>query len=212
MLITGANDSVVTEQAYWNILFVVCCFQGLTDAFLEATKFMFAACDNSISVAVDGVAAKGLPQYTIWPTVYSVDVPAMAQLIALSVSARSTGMMMTMTNPSAMIGFVANTSVVSDASWKCTTSTPPTGWMLPTFDDTWWSQGPVGDQFLQQTLAMTCDLNSCTQCNPKAKWLGYSNNFNIIGSPLKFYCRLHLPREEGNLFKNFKKIKFLIQI
>lgn len=167
-----------------------------TNAYLDAKTFMFAAFDNSITVYVDGVQATGLPQYTVWPTVYSVDIPPMSSVIALVVKAEYLGMFK-IAYPSALLSYLANTTISYD-TWKCTKSTPPTGWVLSSYSDASWGSAPVADPLLVQALMTIFQENLCTQCDPEASWVGYVNI--LPGTPYTFYCRILLPFEPGNIY------------
>lgn len=157
---------------------------------------MFGAFTNNIQVFIDGINCSfGLPQYTSWPTIYSVEIPSMARIVALSVQAKSIAW------PSALIAFIANTSVVSGYSWKCKKDSAPGLWAQPSFNDSLWSPGPVADSDLVDFLMTLFGEQRCTVCDPTASWLGYIN----ILYPIKFYCRVHLPVEEGKTSAQINK-------
>ena len=61
--------------------------------------------------------------------------------IGLSIDSRVIGVHIT-DEDSVHIGFIAkvSTGVVSDMSWKCTTSTPSKEWSMPDYKDDYWMQ------------------------------------------------------------------------
>lgn len=154
---------------------------------------MFGAFDNNIQVFIDGINSSfGLPQYTSWPTIYSVQIPPMARVLALSIQAKNNGLS---TSPSALLAFVVNTTVVSGYSWRCKKgSVPAEGiWTQPSFNDSLWSPGPVANTALVNLLMGLFGEQRCTVCDPTASWLGY---VNVLSATI-FYCRVYLPVEEG---------------
>ena len=125
--------------------------------------------DNECNVYADGDEV--LASYT-WDEAHSVSLDEACVLAIFAIN-----------GDGGDAGILASTStgVVTDASWKCST-TDPTGWRLPGFDDAAWAQAQVIAANDGSVRASVAEISS------DAKWIWTQNTNDVLVFCRKTLC------------------------